>query len=138
MSTETFADTGYWIALLAPDDDLHGIAVRLSQELGSTPLVTSDAVLGEVLTFFSATGATSRRAAADLVRDCLDDASIVTVPVDRELFVEAVQLYEQRPDKEYSLVDCASFVVMRRRGIRAALTPDHHYEQEGFQALMRG
>jgi predicted nucleic acid-binding protein len=136
VTGETFADAGYWIALLSPDDDLHASAVRLSAELGSTPLVTTDSVLGEVLTFFCETGERSRRAAADLAWDCLGDPGVHVVPVDRELFLEGLRLYEQRPDKGYSLVDCTSFALMRQRANRAALTPDHHFEQEGFVVLM--
>jgi len=38
--------------------------------------------------------------------------------------------------KEWSLVDCASFVAMQQRGIFEALTTDHHFEQAGFVRLL--
>jgi len=41
------------------------------------------------------------------------------------------------PDKGWSLTDCASFVIMEDEGLPAALTHDHHFEQAGFQALLR-
>jgi predicted nucleic acid-binding protein len=47
-----------------------------------------------------------------------------------------LELYKNRPDKGYSLVDCVSFVAMRRHGITDALTNDHHFEQEGFVAKL--
>jgi len=50
----------------------------------------------------------------------------------RDLFDRALVLYESRADKEYSLVDCMSMVVMRDRGITHVLTNDHHFSQEGF------
>ena len=137
MTRETFADAGNWIALLSPDDDLHPSAVRLSEEPGDASLVTTDAVLGEVLAFFSGTRANSRQAAAGLARDCLANEGVETIPTDRALSLEALLLYERRPDKGYSQVECTSFIVMRARGISAALTPDHHYAQEGFAVLMR-
>ena len=84
MTRERFADTAYWIALLNPDDDLHPSAVRLSEQLGKARLVTTDAVLGEVLTFFSASGQSSRLAAVRLVRDCLTDPCVDVLPVGRE------------------------------------------------------
>jgi predicted nucleic acid-binding protein len=37
----------------------------------------------------------------------------------------------------WSLVDCASFVVMRQQGIVEALTTDHHFEQAGFVRLLK-
>jgi predicted nucleic acid-binding protein len=82
LTRETFADAGYWIALLGPDDDLHAIAIRLSEELDASPLVTTDGVLAEVLTFFCAAGENSRRAAAGLARDCLSDPDVNVVPLD--------------------------------------------------------
>jgi hypothetical protein len=48
------------------------------------------------------------------------------VHVDPTLDAQAWQLFTERPDKEWSLVDCASFVVMRQRGILEAFTTDHH------------
>ena len=54
-----------------------------------------------------------------------------------ELFNQAVELFNKRPDKEWSLVDCSSFVLMERFKLKEALTPDHHYEQAGFRALLR-
>lgn len=53
-----------------------------------------------------------------------------------ELFASAIALYKQMDDKQWSLVDCVSFVVMRERGITAALTSDRHFIQAGFQALL--
>ena len=45
-------------------------------------------------------------------------------------------MYKLMDDKQWSLVDCVSFVVMRERGIGAALTTDHHFVQAGFTALL--
>jgi predicted nucleic acid-binding protein len=42
-----------------------------------------------------------------------------------------------RPDKEWPLTDCISFVVMRRYDIVDALTADHHFEQAGFNLLLK-
>ena len=48
-----------------------------------------------------------------------------------------VDFFEQRSDKEWSLTDCLSFLVMRDEGITQALTGDHHFEQAGFTALLK-
>jgi len=49
----------------------------------------------------------------------------------------AARTFFQRPDKEWSLTDCISLVVMNERGITDALTNDHHFEQAGFQILLK-
>lgn len=51
-------------------------------------------------------------------------------------FRNGLALYEARPDKGYSLVDCISMVTMRELGITGALTADRHFRQEGFRALL--
>jgi predicted nucleic acid-binding protein len=48
-----------------------------------------------------------------------------------------MQEHERAQDKEWSLTDCISFLLMRERGIHEALTHDHHFEQAGFVALLR-
>jgi predicted nucleic acid-binding protein len=53
------------------------------------------------------------------------------------LFREAVERYNQRPDKSWGLTDCASFLIMEERGISEALTHDEHFVQAGFAALLR-
>jgi len=45
-------------------------------------------------------------------------------------------LYQQRPDKEWGLTDCISFVVMQEQGISEAFTSDHHFTQAGFTILL--
>ena len=52
-------------------------------------------------------------------------------------FQKGVAFHKYRPDKEWSLTDCLSFVVMQERGISRALAYDHHFEQAGFEALLR-
>ncbi|HZC79944.1 MAG TPA: hypothetical protein VE258_19470, partial [Ktedonobacterales bacterium] len=57
------------------------------------------------------------------------------VHIDHTLHAEAWALVKARPDKQWSLVDASSFVLMRQRGITEALTTDHHFEQAGFVRL---
>jgi uncharacterized protein len=59
------------------------------------------------------------------------------VPANAETFEKGVDLYHSRPDKQWSLTDCISFVVMQEEGVTDALTSDHHFEQAGFRPLLK-
>jgi len=54
------------------------------------------------------------------------------VHIDQALDAAAWSLLEQYSDKEWSLVDAASFVVMRQLALTDAFTSDHHFTQAGF------
>lgn len=56
---------------------------------------------------------------------------------DKEMFLAAIRFYQRRPDKEWSLTDCASFLIMDRLRIQEALTADHHFEQAGYTAVFK-
>ncbi len=132
-----FADTGYWVAVIHPHDGLHKRAMTVSKELGQFMIVTSEVVLVEVLNTFSNRGRYLREAAAETVQEITGDPNVEAVPQTRQLFREALNLYQSRADKEWSLTDCASFVIMRRRRIDEALTDDHHFTQNGYKALLK-
>ena len=55
-----------------------------------------------------------------------------------ELSEGAIRLFTARSDKDWSLTDCLSFIVMERRNILEALTADNHFEQAGFHAVLSG
>ena len=128
-----FVDTWFFIARTDPFDSHHAAALRLSHRLAGAHLLTHDAVLTEMLAFFSGDGSRPRERAAATARGALQRYTVEAA--DRDLFRRALDFYERRPDKEYSLVDCMSMVVMRDRGIEHVLTNDHHFTQEGFTVL---
>ena len=135
---EVFADTGYWIALLNERDSLHAKARELSERFSADTIVTTEMVLAELLNHASGRGSQRRLLAADAVRDWMADSNIEVVPQTSIQFQAALERYRARLDHSWSVVDCASFVVMETRQIREALAFDHHFEQAGFTALLRG
>ncbi|HEY3322658.1 MAG TPA: hypothetical protein VGP72_19540 [Planctomycetota bacterium] len=46
-------------------------------------------------------------------------------------------LIERRTDKDYSLCDAVSFLLMQQNVETEALTTDQHFEQEGFVRLLK-
>jgi uncharacterized protein len=128
-----FADTYYYLALLNEADEDHARVVAWTAGFDGR-IVTTDAVLTEVADGFSR-GA-GRVAAVRLIQDLLRDPAVTVVDVARTLFEQGLDLYEKRPDKDWSLTDCISFVVMEREQIDQALTADHHFRQAGFTTLL--
>ena len=129
--SQAFADTVYWVARINPRDQWHATF----QAVGNLWLLTTDEVLDEVLAHFSAFGPAMRRRAAAIIRRILVHPDIEVVPQSRESFLNALALYEARPDKTYSLTDCSSMATMRAQGVTQVLTRDAHFAQEGFALL---
>lgn len=132
-----FADAGYWIALLNPRDRLHATARTLAADSALDLIVTTQMVLAETLNLMGSMGADHRRRASDLVSALSQSADVEIVPQTPGQFEAALAIYRSRADQPWSLTDCASFQVMRERGITVALAHDRDFEQAGFTALMR-
>src|SRR5690242_440851 len=132
-----FADTVYWIALANPRDEWHSAASHAGAMLGPCRLLTTDEVLVEFLTFFSKFGEEPRTTAVQLVHKIANSEQVTVLPQTRDSFLRGLRLYEQRPDKEYSLTDCISMETMREQNLHEVLTHDHHFAQEGFEILLK-
>ena len=135
--SEVFADTGYWIAMLNPGDGLNARAREVSSTLQNETIVTTEMVFTELLNHESRAGANKRRLTAQAVTTWTARTLVEVVPQTSEQFQRALELYRARPDHAWSLVDCASFIVMEERGITEALAFDRHFQQAGFTALLR-
>jgi uncharacterized protein len=129
-----FADSSFYIASLIPNDLSHALAVQWANNT-ELRMVTSEFVLLEVANFMSQPP--QRSLFSTLLQRLRISPSTRLVRATGGLFNEATDLYEKRPDKSWSLVDCSSFVLMGRFKLKEALTADHHFEQAGFRALLR-
>jgi uncharacterized protein len=128
------ADTFYFLALVNPKDQAHKKALDFSAGF-SGPIVTTTWILMEV---GDALCRVPDRATYLKLLDNLANASIATVvPATQEVFEKAIALFAARPDKDWSVTDCTSFVIMQERGIKEAITGDKHFVQAGFHALLR-
>jgi predicted nucleic acid-binding protein len=129
----TFADTFYYLALLNPHDAAHPRAVAASEGL-SGRLVTTAYVLTEVADALAAPRDRPRFLA--LLQTLEADPEVTIVPASDALFHRGVDLYRERPDKDWPLTDCISFVVMSDFATTEALTGDRHFQQAGLVALL--
>ena len=78
-----------------------------------------------------------RETAVKLINSMQADKNIEMIEIDSAIYNQAWILYSDRPDKEWSLTDCASFVVMKQKRIAEAFTTDKHFEQAGFTILLK-
>lgn len=130
-----FVDTSHLVAMALPKDSLHAAAMAWSQRVAE-PLLTTSYVVCEFMNSLSSPALRGR--AHGLLSLLLSSKDFVLLGDDREpLLSEGLNLHHQRGDKEWSLTDCISFIVMQRHGVKQALTYDHHFEQAGFEALLR-
>jgi predicted nucleic acid-binding protein len=135
--TPVFLDTAYIYALVNTRDQWHEQALDWQRELAleRRKLVTTELILVEIA---DGLAAVKFRAQAATALAMLQASTFVDiVPFSSQLFSEAFDLYRSRPDKDWGMTDCASFVVMRERALSEALTMDEHFQQAGFRALLR-
>jgi len=124
----------YYLALLDPHDSNHEKAVNVTHGLKSD-IVTTAWVLLELANSLSASS--HRKVFGDFLDKLRANQGVCIYEAERELFDLGVELYRGRDDKDWSLTDCISFVVMKREGIDEALTGDRNFEQAGYKALRR-
>ena len=128
-----FADTSYYVALLGSRDAWHARAVEFSENHLGRIFVT-EYILVETASMFCR--GRDRALYLTLVRDLETDPLTRIIPASQALFRQGLDLFAARPDKNWSLVDCISFDVMKQNRLTDALTTDDHFKQAGFSRLL--
>jgi len=129
-----FVDTGYLLALAKPRDHLYALAMAWAKA-APPPFITTEYVVVETINGLSSL--LDRPRGHILLDQMSPENGWQLVPASGGLMARGLALHRQHADKEWSLTDCISFVVMRQRGVAQALAHDHHFEQTGFEALLR-
>ena len=127
------ADTVFWAALIIKQDQYHARASRWALQIGGK-IITTTPVLLETANILSRSA--WRHHAVKLVDHLQGRDDVEVVPTSADLWNRGWELYRNRMDKEWSLTDCISFIVMQDRKIDCALTADEHFQQAGFAALL--
>lgn len=136
LPNKVFVDTSFFIALLNNNDNDHLQAVTLQTRLTAEGVdkITSEYVLLELGDGLSRLH--FRQLASQLMDLVYRDESFEIVPSTSQLFMKALSLFNDRPDKEWGLTDCTSFIIMQEKDVEAALTADRHFQQAGFRAML--
>jgi predicted nucleic acid-binding protein len=117
-----------------PNDETHARAATFTASFNGS-VVTTAWVLNELANFLAKPP--NRALFLEMLRAIQADGRISVVPMTQEMFERGVALYGQRLDKEWSVTDCISSLVMKEQGLTDALTSDHHFEQAGFNVLLK-
>jgi predicted nucleic acid-binding protein len=130
--SKVFLDTSYLLALELAKDQNHPAAKQHWQGIIQSPpsFVTTSYVFDEVVTYFNSRGHHAK--AVQVGNNLLASTSVEMVHVDEALFYEGWQYFQQHRDKDYSLTDCISFILMKRRSAQTAFTFDGHFVHAGF------
>jgi len=135
MKRVVFLDTGYLIALIRKKDQFHAAAME-SSELYSGPFLTTDLILVELANSLSKP--LYRKTVVTVIEKIQTDSNTTVIPFDSEGMSRAFSLFKRRKDKTWGMVDCYSFVVMKKRRVKYALTFDEHFRQAGFETPLIG
>lgn len=133
-----FVDTSGWAAWADRAERFHSAAKAALDEVWDQggKLITTTYVLAELSGLLTRLRIPKPQQIA-LLDGIRADASVEIVPADSYLDSEIWHLWRARPDKNWTLVDCASFVAMQRLALSEAVTTDHHFEQAGFVRLLK-
>lgn len=137
MADETFIDTSGFYSLLVRRDRMHSRAAELMDNSARVAgrFVTTDYVIDETVTLLKARGH------GELVGplfQAIDYSTAMRVEwTTSERFEEVKAFCLRHSDKAWSFTDCTSFVVMQTLGLTTALTSDNHFEQAGFNVLLK-
>ena len=129
-----FADTSFFVAFVNQRDSWHELAIKAGETLEG-PIVTTEFVLvefGNALCAFR-----DRHLFVAFVEFMRSAPQFDIVPASSELLERGFTLYAKRPDKDWSLTDCISMAVIQEHRLTDVLTTDHHFEQAGFQILIK-
>lgn len=137
--SDLFADTAGWGHLVDPTQAHHSLAAtiyRRARQQGRK-VVTTNYVIAELVALLTGPLHFPRPAVIAFVEGLKSSSVVEIVHVDAELDKAAWELLKSCQDKAWSLVDCASFMVMQQYSIFEAFTSDHHFEQAGFVRLLK-
>ncbi|SRR5258708_26316311 len=131
---DLFVDTAGWGYYLDSKDPRYTVVDAFIRQTvkARRHLVTTNYILTELVVLLSSRYHRPRQKVITAINAIKAEPMVEIIHIDQTLDNEAWRLLEARLDKEWSLVDASSFVVMKRYGITQVLTTDHHFTQAGF------
>ncbi len=134
---KVFVDTAALIAMGEKKDKFHEKALEVRDELktSQSEFVTTNAVILELAGYFSQSQ--KRYTAIKLTEVINQSKKWDCIYIDDNLMTLGWDRFKKMSDKDWSLVDCISMIIAEKNGITEIFTTDHHFEQAGFDILLK-
>jgi predicted nucleic acid-binding protein len=134
-----FVDTAGWACLADVSEPFHEKAKEIyaAAMKNHQRLRTTNYVLFELIALMTSPMRFHRPRIIEFVNGIKESPFFDIIHIDQDLDSTAWELLTNRVDKNWSLVDCSSFVVMQENNISEALATDHHFEQAGFVRFLK-
>lgn len=138
-SSKLFIDTSGWGNLIDTSQPYHQIAKKVYQEAKQQQrqLITSNYIITELVALLTSPLRLPRNQIIGFIQSIKNSPYITVYHIDNNLDLLAWELLISREDKQWSLVDCSSFMIMQQEGLLECLTNDIHFEQAGFIRLLK-
>ena len=130
-----FVDTSGWASLFVKQERDYELATKnMSKYLqAGLRVITLELVLIELYSLLTSPIKMDHQKRNRIIGKIRDSSWATIIPIDDKLLESAWELSRSRPDKNYSVVDCSSFIIMSQLGITQVLTADRHFVQAGFE-----
>ena len=135
MKNAVLVDTGFWIALFDTRDINHFRAKNsLKPLLQNYRLYLSDFIVFETVTYLNCS--IKRHDLAVRFLEKVQETSLTTLVVDEGIKAQALESFQKYSDKDLSITDCTSFVLMLQKDIKLYAGFDDHFQQMGFVSVL--
>jgi predicted nucleic acid-binding protein len=134
-----FVDTAGWASFLVKNEPYHelaGVLFRSVRRIGR-PAITTNYVLAELAALLMSPLGVPHAGRVEFMQSIRHAPWIEVVHIDKERDNRSWDFLAKHQDKDFSVVDCSSFLLMKELGISAAITTDRHFEQAGFERLLK-
>lgn len=130
-----FIDTSALLAVLNADDSNH----RAAGPFWETIISAGETLVSHNYVLVETSALALRRLGIEALRVLEGDIMPIlrVVWVTREIHNSAANAQLVASRRTLSLVDCVSFDIMRRSGIRTAFSFDRHFKEHGYEVLPR-
>lgn len=136
---DIFADTAGWGHLIDSSQPYHSQAAAIYRRARreGRRFITTNYILTELVALLISPLRLPRPRIAAFIESLKTSPNVEIVHIDAALDGRSWEFFKQRDDKEWTLVDCSSFVLMKERRMTEAFTTDHHFEQAGYVCLLK-